>query len=324
MQKKANPAALLPILEFLLLYLGLGLIFEYVLKIPMGFYSIPIVVVFLIALLVAFCQNRALSFDEKLVLMGKGIGFQKTIGYKLSPKEIDKVFVLKDRELSRRIIRLAAETDSIYFEMAKSVIDYAVENYHMKLKKQMIQAQTDLLAFAAMRIRNGVILQNFYTLDMKKFNPREFQVGEYAVQLMSRKLKVEVPLDEAGNISFHFINAQYDNPSNSQNLIIAHAVSAVLDIVKYTLGLTYNEDSLSYSRYVTHIRLFVQRLVSHNQLPEDTSPLLYDQIAPVCQKEFACVDKIQIYVSEHYQTQITNQERLYLALHIHRILEDQS
>ena len=122
----------------------------------------------------------------------------------------------------------------------------------------------------------------------------------------------------------HFINAQYDNPSNSQNLIIAHAVSAVLDIVKYTLGLTYNEDSLSYSRYVTHIRLFVQRLVSHNQLPEDTSPLLYDQIAPVCQKEFACVDKIQIYVSEQFQTQITNQERLYLALHIHRILEDQS
>ena len=55
-----------------------------------------------------------------------------------------------------------------------------------------------------------------------------------------------------------------------------------------------------------------------------SSPLLYDQIAPVCQKEFACVDKIQIYVSEQFQAQITNQERLYLALHIHRILEDQS
>ena len=74
MSKKANPAALLPILVFLVLYLGLGLIFEYVLKIPMGFYSIPIVVIFLIALLVACCQNRTLSFDEKLTLMGKGIG----------------------------------------------------------------------------------------------------------------------------------------------------------------------------------------------------------------------------------------------------------
>ena len=74
MQKKANPAALLPILEFLLLYLGLGLIFEYVLKIPMGFYSIPIVVIFLVTLLAACCQNRALSFDDKLTLMGQGIG----------------------------------------------------------------------------------------------------------------------------------------------------------------------------------------------------------------------------------------------------------
>lgn len=79
MSKKANPAALLPILVFLVLYLGLGLIFEYVLKIQMGFYSIPIVVIFLIALLVACCQNRALSFDEKLTLMGHGVGDKNII-----------------------------------------------------------------------------------------------------------------------------------------------------------------------------------------------------------------------------------------------------
>lgn len=71
---KGNVKALLPIGVFLVLYLGLGIIFEYVLKIEMGFYSIPIVVVFLIALLVACLQNKALSFDEKLVLMGRGIG----------------------------------------------------------------------------------------------------------------------------------------------------------------------------------------------------------------------------------------------------------
>ncbi|MBQ2072235.1 MAG: Na+/H+ antiporter NhaC family protein [Oscillospiraceae bacterium] len=72
--KKGNPAALLPIGIFLVLYLGLGILFEYVLKIPMGFYNIPIVVIFLIALLAACLQNRALSFDEKLGIMGKGIG----------------------------------------------------------------------------------------------------------------------------------------------------------------------------------------------------------------------------------------------------------
>ena len=72
--KKSNYAALLPIGIFVILYLGLGIIFEYVMKIPMGFYNIPIVVIFLVALLVACLQNRELKFDKKLEIMAKGIG----------------------------------------------------------------------------------------------------------------------------------------------------------------------------------------------------------------------------------------------------------
>ena len=72
--KKGNPKALLPILVFLVLYLGFGIIFEYVLKIPMGFYNIPIVVVFLVALLVACIQNPRLDLNQKIALMGKGVG----------------------------------------------------------------------------------------------------------------------------------------------------------------------------------------------------------------------------------------------------------
>ena len=72
--KKENGKALLPIAVFLVLYLGLGIIFEYVLKIGMGFYNIPIVVIFMVAIMVACFQNRQLSFDKKLELMGKGAG----------------------------------------------------------------------------------------------------------------------------------------------------------------------------------------------------------------------------------------------------------
>ena len=76
MEHKPTPkaVALIPILVFLILYLGLGLIFEYALRIPMGFYNIPIVVAFLVAVLVACLQNRAVSFNDKLVLMAKGVG----------------------------------------------------------------------------------------------------------------------------------------------------------------------------------------------------------------------------------------------------------
>ena len=77
---KGGAIALLPIGVFIVLYLGLGILFEYVLKIPMGFYNIPIVVIFLIALLVACVQNKSLSIDDKVALMGKGVG-DKNIMY---------------------------------------------------------------------------------------------------------------------------------------------------------------------------------------------------------------------------------------------------
>ena len=76
--KKGNVKALLPIGVFLVLYLGLGILFEYGMGIPMGFYNIPVVVIFIVALLVACFQNRKLPFDDKLTIMGRGMG-DKTI-----------------------------------------------------------------------------------------------------------------------------------------------------------------------------------------------------------------------------------------------------
>ena len=77
--KKGNVRALLPIGVFLAIYLGLGLIFEYGMKIPMGFYNIPIVVAFLIALLVACIQNPKLKFDDKLDIMARSVGDKNII-----------------------------------------------------------------------------------------------------------------------------------------------------------------------------------------------------------------------------------------------------
>ena len=73
-KSEENPVALLPILVFLVLYLGMGLIFEYGMGIQMAFYDIPIVVVFMAALLVACLQNRALAFDGKMAVMARGVG----------------------------------------------------------------------------------------------------------------------------------------------------------------------------------------------------------------------------------------------------------
>ena len=76
---KGNAIALMPIGVFLVLYLGLGILFEYVMKIPMGFYNVPIVVAFLAAILVACLQNRAVNFEQKLEIMSGGVGDKNII-----------------------------------------------------------------------------------------------------------------------------------------------------------------------------------------------------------------------------------------------------
>ena len=77
--REGKGIALLPIGVFLVLYLGLGILFEYVMEIPMGFYNVPIVVAFLAAILVACLQNRALNFDQKLEIMAQGVGDKNII-----------------------------------------------------------------------------------------------------------------------------------------------------------------------------------------------------------------------------------------------------
>jgi len=71
---QGNAKALAPILIFVILYLGLGLILEYGLGVSMGFYSIPVLMVFLIALAFAYMQTKGVDSNTKFSIMGKGVG----------------------------------------------------------------------------------------------------------------------------------------------------------------------------------------------------------------------------------------------------------
>ena len=77
--KKSNPLALIPIGVFVAFYLTLGIVFEYVMKIPMGFYSVPVIVAFLLALFVAVLQTKGVKLDKKFELMGEGVGDKNII-----------------------------------------------------------------------------------------------------------------------------------------------------------------------------------------------------------------------------------------------------
>lgn len=270
-------------------------------------------------------NSLILALDDsgnETILMGKGIGYNKSIGYEFNKQEVEKVFVLKDKEVSRNIIRLASEVDSIYFEIAKNVIDYAKEKYDMELMDHIYLSLTDHISFAVKRHNDEIVVPNLYIDEMAKFNKREYDVGRYALKVINEQLGIELANDEIGNIAFHFINAQLNHPYNEKNLKIISITNDILDIVKYHFRIVYNEDSIAYSRYVTHVKFLAQRLVSNEQLSEDNFGFVYEEIVKKCVKEIECVKKIEEFIKEKYNYRFTEQESLYLTIHIHRILEE--
>ena len=235
-------------------------------------------------------NSLVLALDEEgqeAILMGKGIGFHKATGSTLKKEEVEKVFVLKDRNISRNIIRLAADTDGVFFELAKTVIDHGRERFGMELMDHLYLSLTDHLSYAVQRV----------------------------------KLGVRLPDDEAGNIALHFINAQQDNPYNSQNQVINSVVEDILSIIKYSFHIVYDKEDTSYTRCVTHLRLFAQRLMKGEMMPDERNTFLYRQIMETCARERECVEKIGVYVRERFKVSITDQEELYLTLHIHRVMD---
>lgn len=264
------------------------------------------------------------DMGQEVILMGKGIGYNKSAGYKMKESEIEKIFILKDKDISKNIIQLASEIDSQYFELAEQIITYAIDKYDMKLMEHIYLGLTDHISFAVRRIKNGIEIANFYTENLKIFNPNEFQVGIYACDLIKEKLGVELPIDEASSIAFHFINAQQDNPYSIKNKKITEIVKGILDIVKYNFAIDYNEDSISYTRFVAHLRRFAQKIIAPTPEPKDTNDIIFDNIFEMCYREYYCVRKIGIFIKEKYHTDISKNEELYLTIHIHRILEEYS
>lgn len=96
---------------------------------------------------------------------------------------------------------------------------------------------------------------------MKKFYNAEFQVGLKALDIVKQELDVELPEDEAGFIAMHLVNAQMGGQMNQSRNMPA-MIKDILNIVRYTFQVELDEKSLSYERFVTHLRFFVQRVIS--------------------------------------------------------------
>ena len=135
------------------------------------------------------------------------------------------------------------------------------------------------------------------------------------VEEVNRTFHVQLPADEAGFIALHFVNAE-EGQQNNDSYQIAMIVNQVQEIVKtFFSDITFNESSLYYQRFLTHLKYFAQRYL-HKELQYDEDENLFQIIQEQCREAYGCVKLIYLMMEEKYHYALSKEEMVYLSIHI--------
>ena len=184
-------------------------------------------------------NNIVSAFDEKgleVVIMGCGIGFQMKRGQEVPAEKIEKIFRIKSQSIAEQLKELLAKMPLEQVQISNEIISYAKKTMKLKLNQSIYVTLTDHISFAISRCKKGIHLENALLWEIKRFYPQEFELGRYAVELVKKRLNVEMPEDEAGFIALHFVNAEYGTDIRDA-VRFPNQVKEILGIVADELGM---------------------------------------------------------------------------------------
>lgn len=255
---------------------------------------------------------------QEVVVMGKGIGVNYAKGSFLKHKDYERVYVLTDEKISDNLIQLSRDIPDKFFEIASRVIEYSKEQNIGELHEHIYVSLTDHLFFAAERQARNLYSTNTMTWEIKKFYPIEYRIGKYALHVMLEELGEVFPEEEASNIAFHFINAQNKEESYENNVLIVETIKDIVRIVNYQFDVVFDEESLNYLRFMTHLRYFIQRLIEASSRDKDEN-FLYEHVKKEYPEAYRCTELINQYIYKNFKLILTQNEIVYLSIHIHRV-----
>ncbi|MGG4132173.1 PRD domain-containing protein [Paenibacillus illinoisensis] len=255
---------------------------------------------------------------DELILMGKGIAFQKKAGDVISKSKIEKKFYLEDAGLYEKYKKLLEEVSAEELELAHDIISYAKKTLKKNLNESLYISLPDHISLAVERVRKGLEVTNALLWEIKRVHQEEYAVAVTALNMIENKLGVRLPEDEAGFIAFHLVNAELNE--EMQNVVdITKFMKDILKIVEYHFTIILDEDSLNYHRFVTHLKFFAQRIFNQNAMAEEDGTL-YEVVKNSYPQAFQCVEKISMFILTKYEHVMSRDEKLYLTIHIERIV----
>lgn len=258
--------------------------------------------------------------DEEAVVMGRGIAFQKKKGDAIDEEKVDKIFVLKNKSINNKLVELIKDIPVENLEIAEEVIKYAEEKLATKLNENIYLTLTDHISFSVSRYKNHLEMKNVLLWDIKRLHQKEFAIGIKALEMIKSRLGIELPEDEAATIAMHILNGEL-NQDMPQIVDIVNLINEMLKIVKYHFNIEFDEESINYYRFITHLKFFAQRLVN-GKYYEDNDNELFEIIKNKYPKSYECTKKIEGFIKQKFNSELTKEEKLYLIVHTARVVKE--
>lgn len=267
-------------------------------------------------------NNAIVSLNEErseIIVMGRGVAFGKKPGDLVDKDRVEKIFTLENDDLTNKLKQLIEEIPMEYMKLSEDIIKYAKLQLGKKLNDNIYVSLTDHIHYAVERYKKGLTIKNGLLWEIKNLYKEEFQIGMEALKIIDETLGVRLPEDEAAFIALHIVNAEL-NEDIGNIMAMTEIVQEILKIVQYHFLIEFDEESLHYYRFITHLKFFAQRLVNKEFYKDDEQDDLFEIVKTRYSDSYDCALKIQEFIYKKYQYIITQDEMMYLTIHIERVV----
>jgi transcriptional antiterminator len=253
---------------------------------------------------------------EEVVLIGKGIGFNRKHGDFIETDSVEKLFVLKNEKEQQNYIKLLPFIDNDLLEVIISAIGLIKQRTHTQLDEHIHVALTDHLMFAINRVSKGMEMSNPFLVETKTLYRHEYEIAAEVVEFINEKTAISLPIGEIGFIALH-IHSAMTNRNLSEVNQHSQLVSRLVKMVEEQFEIDIDKESIDYMRLVRHLRFTIERVVKGEKVeePEKINSLLKLEY-PVCYNLSWKLIKV---MQQTLKMKVFDAEAVYLTMHLQRI-----
>lgn len=163
-------------------------------------------------------------------------------------------------------------------------------------------------------------MQMLFSYDVQQLYPKETELGRYAVKLIQERLFVTLPDSEITNIAMHFVNAQEEREPDEGTAAEA-LILEIADQIENFYSITIDRNDFNYNRFAMHLRYFLKRVNNKSQFKDDKASFM-QEIKNSNPQVYECAYKIGDFINQRLDSKSTEDEILYLMMHIYRIVRN--